>query len=98
MLSVNQVANIPVTLKVGSVSEQVTVNADAPLLNTESGTVGQLINNLSIENLPLNGRATQDLLYLTAGAANETGVYCLTNCQGGVDPNEEDADPFWRDY
>lgn len=90
-LTVNQAVNIPVVLKVGSVSEQVTVTGEAPLLDTETATVGQLISNKSIVNLPLNGRQPQALLFLAAGTVNETGKYCLTNCQGGVYPGEQDA-------
>ncbi len=90
-LTVNQTVNIPVTLKVGGASEQVTVDAEAPLLDTETGTVGQLTSNKSIVDLPLNGRAPQALLFLAAGTVNETGNYCLTNCQGGVYPGEQDA-------
>ncbi len=90
-LTVNQAVNIPVTLKVGGTSEVVTVDAEAPLLDTESGTVGQLTSNKSILDLPLNGREPQALLFLAAGTVNETGKYCLANCQGGVYPGEQDA-------
>ncbi len=90
-LTVDQTVSIPVKLAVGGVSEQVTVAADAQLINTESGTVGQLIGTKSIEDLPLNGRQPQALLFLAAGTINETGNYCLVNCQGGVYPGEQDA-------
>ena len=90
-LTVDQPVNIPVRLQVGSVKEQVTVAADAELINTESGTVGQLINSKTIVDLPLDGREPQSLLFLSAGTVNETGNYCLVNCQGGVYPGEQDA-------
>ena len=90
-LTVDHPESVSVSLKVGGVSEQVTVTADAALINTESGTVGQLINSSSIQDLPLNGREPQALLFLAAGTVNETGNYCLVNCQGGVYPGEQDA-------
>ncbi len=90
-LTVDQPVNIPVRLQIGSVLEQVTVASDAELINTESGTVGQVINSKKIVDLPLNGRTPQSLLFLTAGTVNETGNYCLVNCQGGVYPGEQDA-------
>jgi hypothetical protein len=90
-LTVDQTVNIPVRLRVGSVQEQVTVTGDADLVNTESGTVGQLINSKKIVDLPLDGRQPQALLFLAAGTVNETGNYCLVNCQGGVYPGEQDA-------
>jgi hypothetical protein len=90
-LTIDQPLNVPVKLKVGGVNEQVLVAADADLINTESGTVGQLIDSKNIVDLPLNGREPQALLFLAAGTVNETGNYCLVNCQGGVYPGEQDA-------
>ena len=90
-LTVDQPVNIPVRLQIGNVQEQVTVAADAELINTESGTVGQLISSKNIVDLPLDGREPQTLLFLAAGTVNETGNYCLVNCQGGVYPGEQDA-------
>lgn len=90
-LTVGQAVNIPVRMQIGSVREQVTVAADAELINTESGTVGQLISSKKIVDLPLDGRQPQALLFLAAGTVNESGNYCLVNCQGGVYPGEQDA-------
>jgi hypothetical protein len=90
-LVVDQPVSVPVTLRIGDVSQQVTVASDAELVNTESGTVGQLISSKAIVDLPLDGREPQSLLFLSAGTVNETGNYCLVNCQGGVYPGEQDA-------
>lgn len=90
-LVLDQTANVPVQLKVGDLSQQVTVSADAELVNTQSGTVGQLIDQRRIVDLPLDGRQPQNLLFLSAGTVNETGNYCLVNCQGGVYPGEVDG-------
>ena len=90
-LQVNQVANVPVTLRVGDLSQQVTVASEAELVTTQSAAVTQVINTQRILDLPLNGRQPAALLFLTAGALDETGKYCLVNCQGGVYPGEQDA-------
>jgi carboxypeptidase family protein/TonB-dependent receptor-like protein len=90
-LTVDQPVNIPVKLQIGNVTEQVNVSGNAELVNTESGTVGQLIDTKKIVDLPLDGRQPQALLFLAAGTINETGRYCLVNCQGGVYPGEQDA-------
>lgn len=90
-LAVNQVANVPVTLKVGDVNQQITVSADAELVSTQTASVSQVVNTQRIVDLPLNGRNPQALLFLAAGALDETGKYCLVNCQGGVYPGEQDA-------
>src|SRR5579872_865075 len=90
-LVLDETANIPVRLQVGDISQQVSVSADAELVNTESGTVGQLVDQKKITDLPLDGRQPQNLLFLSAGTVNETGNYCLVNCQGGVYPGEIDG-------
>ncbi len=62
-LVLDQTANVPVALNVGNLSQEVTVAADAELLNTQSGTVGQLIDQKRIVDLPLDGRQPQNLLF-----------------------------------
>ena len=90
-LVLDQTATVPIQLTVGNLSQAVTVSADAELSNTQSGTVGQLIDQRRIVDLPLDGRQPQNLLFLSAGTVNETGNYCLVNCQGGVYPGEVDG-------
>jgi len=91
ILNVNEVATQNVALQVGAVSQQVTVSANATVLTTGTSTVAQLIDEKKILDLPLDGRQPQELLFLSAGALNETGNYCLVNCQGGVYPGEQDG-------
>jgi len=55
-LVVGQHANLPVALKVGAVTEQVTVMEEAPLVNTSSSEVSGVVGEKAIEELPLNGR------------------------------------------
>jgi len=90
-LVVDQSASVPVHLQLGNVTEQVNVSANAQMITTETGMVGQLIDQKRIIDLPLNGRQPQTLLFLAPGTVNETGKYCLVNCQGGVYPGEQDA-------
>ena len=55
-LGVDQRARIDLKLEVGSVSESVTIEARAPLLQTSSSELGTTVTNQQIEALPLNGR------------------------------------------
>jgi hypothetical protein len=54
-------------LVVGSISESITVEGGAPLVDTESATVSTVVDRNFAENLPLNGRSFQSLIQLTPG-------------------------------
>jgi hypothetical protein len=60
---------VDVVLQPGVVAETVTVSQDASLLRTETGSLGQVIRNRKIVNLPLNGRNFLSLVTLSAGVA-----------------------------
>lgn len=57
-----------VTLEVGTANQQVTVNAVAPMLESESAVVGQVIASRQILDMPLNGRNFLQLASLSSGA------------------------------
>jgi hypothetical protein len=67
-LEVDQRARFDVSLKVGSVSENISVQAETPVVNTDTGSIGQVIQNRTILDLPLNGRDFTALAALTPGA------------------------------
>lgn len=67
ILNVGQQARVDVRLDVGSVSETVEVVADASLLETVNSTLGKVVDNKRITELPLNTRNVFSLLYLTPG-------------------------------
>ena len=68
-VQVGQSARVEVAMKVGEVTSTVEVTSSAPLLDTESGTLGHVVTNTQIVNLPLNGRSYYELARLTPGAA-----------------------------
>src|SRR5262249_49804487 len=67
ILHVQDALEINFEMTVGSVSDTVTVEAGAPLANTESATVSTVVDRTFVENLPLNGRSFQTLITLTPG-------------------------------
>jgi len=91
VLSVGQAATQDVRLQVGRVDQQMVVTANASMVTTDSATVGQLIDQKEISELPLNGRYVQELVFLAPGAVNVTSSYCAANCEGGVFPSEQYA-------
>lgn len=63
-LNIAERAVVNVTLRLGAVTEQVTISASAaPLLEQETASLGQVITRKAINDLPLNGRN-----YITLGA------------------------------
>ena len=68
ILSVNQVASLPVVLTVGSPQQLVEVQADAALVQT-TNDLGETVHEREILDLPLNGRNFSQLGLLLPGAA-----------------------------
>src|ERR1700739_3188460 len=73
-VSVDQVSTINLTLKVGSVSEVVTVTAGTELVEPSNSTVGQLITAPTIDRVPLLTRNVFDLIQLSAGVTPANGT------------------------
>jgi hypothetical protein len=72
-VQVGQSVRADAELTVGAISETVEVNSSAPLLDTESGTLGHVVTNTQIVNLPLNGRSFYELAKLMPGSASLPG-------------------------
>lgn len=68
VLQVGQIPRIDFALAVGNVTETVEVTGGAPVLETESTSVGTVIENKRIVELPLNGRNYLQLASLIPGA------------------------------
>ena len=80
VLQVAQEARVNVALQVGEVSESVTVASAAPLVNSENSTVGGVITEKRVLDMPLNGRNFMQLTLLTGGI-DEGGS---SNAKGGI--------------
>src|SRR5438067_146113 len=59
-------------MQVGSISQTVTVEGGAPMVNTTNATVSTVVDQTYIKNMPLNGRSFQDLILLTPGIVTQT--------------------------
>jgi len=70
VLEIGDVRKLDVVLEVGQTSESVNVEAEAPLLQASDSTVGDVINNKQIEDLPLNGRDYLQLANLSSGTVS----------------------------
>jgi hypothetical protein len=69
-LAVGQAAVVDLPLEVGAVAEQVTVTAEAPVVNTTTASISGLVGEKEVKELPLNGRSFDNLITLNPGAIN----------------------------
>ncbi len=79
VLQVHQIARIEIKMEVGALTETVKVSAAAPLLEASNAVIGQVVNNTSIVNLPLNQRYPYSLVLLVPGARGTVGNNNLGN-------------------
>ena len=73
VIELGRVARLDLSMQLGGVAESVNVSSAALLLDSESGTVGQFIENKSITDMPLNGRRVGELLGMAGGAVFVSG-------------------------
>src|SRR5579885_1700504 len=86
-LRVNQRAEVNLQLQVGQVTDTVEVAASAPLLESQSSTLGSVIDTQLTEELPLNGRNFVQLATLSPGV-NGTGYSVSGTIMSGTRPDD----------
>jgi hypothetical protein len=67
-LTVGGELEINMALKVGQAAEKVEVTAEAPMVDTQTGTIAGLVDDREIRDLPLNGRSLDQLISLESSA------------------------------
>lgn len=72
-LQVGQNAQINIPLDVGQVAETVEIRSEALLVDTGGATLGAVIENRRVRDLPLNGRNALALTLLTPGVVSNAG-------------------------
>jgi hypothetical protein len=87
LLVVGQDATADLTLKIGNVSEQIKVVADAPIVNATTQDISGLVGEKEVKELPLNGRSYDLLLTINPGVVNfsweKTGGIGVSNSTTG---------------
>ncbi len=77
-LEVGQEATISLILEVGSPGQTVTVAEEAPLVQTSSSTLGGVVNEQQVLDLPLNGRNLVTLTLMQPGVTQTSVIPALT--------------------
>ncbi len=86
-LSVGRTTTISPQLEVGSITQQVTVEAAAAVLHPSDTSQSTVVDQHLISNLPLNGRRYTDFVLLTPNvtADGQFGLVSIAGQQGGAD-------------
>lgn len=92
-VAVENAVRIDVAMEVGASTETVEVTSQTPLLQTESGEVSDSVEGERVQQIPLNGRNTMNLLTLTPGvvAAAPSGASALNM-------GTHTGNAVWSDY
>ena len=86
-LQINQQASLDFKLEIGQVSDTVEVTAAAPLLESESSSLGTVVSEKLVNQLPLNGRNFIQLATLSPGV-NGVGFSAGGTIMSGARPDD----------
>jgi hypothetical protein len=68
VVTVDNATVVQLTLRVGSAAQSITVTAAAPLVDTTSSSMGEVLDARDVTNLPLNGRVFSQLVQTVPGS------------------------------
>jgi hypothetical protein len=71
-LLANRSVRVDLTLEPGAIAQSVEVQAGAPVVNSESATIGNILESGTIVTLPLNGRTLDRLIRISAGVTTDS--------------------------
>jgi len=88
VLEVGKEVRVDLTPQTGDQTQTVTVTESIPLVDTATSNLGGTLNNVDINDLPLNGRNYQSLLGLRPGVMLQPGGSPWTQSTNGIRPDE----------
>ena len=100
-LRVEDVLRVDVVLQVGQLTETVSVEATAPVVSTDSSTLGGVVDHKTVTELPLNGRDFNQLSLMVPGVNSGTTKGTASNASGSsamsVNGNRAQSNNFMID-
>lgn len=90
-LQVQQQANADVTLSVGDVTTSVVVAGETPRLDAVNATLGRVVENVSVLNMPLSSRSVLDLAVTAPGVVGSPGGTGTNFLSNGVRNSQSDV-------
>ena len=82
-LTLGESLRLDITLKVGSISSEVTVSSTATMVNTSSQTLSGLVDDRRVQDLPLNGRNVMSLARILPGILQVSAPQEMDNTRAG---------------
>src|SRR5690606_29926473 len=82
-LVVGQNARVDLALPIGDITEEVHVTAEVPDVDTRSATVGEVVDRVRIQELPLSGRNPMQLAAVVPGVISVSAPAIVTNARSG---------------
>ncbi|HLJ13227.1 MAG TPA: carboxypeptidase regulatory-like domain-containing protein [Bryobacteraceae bacterium] len=96
-VQVNENRRVPIQLALGTVTENVTVQAEVAQVETRSGALKDVIDSHRIVELPLNGRNPLQLQYLVAGSGGITAAGQAENDSVSINGSRANANNYTLD-
>jgi len=93
-VDVGQKATVDVVLELGQTRQTVEVTANAPLLETTTGGMGQVLNQQHLDAMPLNGRGIFVLTQLAEGVTWQVPTFGATGTSG-LRPFDNQGESAW---
>src|SRR4051812_32549626 len=90
-LRINDRVDLNFELEVGQTTESIQVTADAPLLDTASSSLGQVVDTRRIQDLPTFGGSVMTLVQLAPGVINTTDMRLAKSGSFSINKNSQIA-------
>jgi hypothetical protein len=94
-VEVDNTVRVDAVLQVGSATETVEVTTQPPLLQTDSGTLGSMVEGKQVTEMPLNGRNVMNLVGLVAGVVPQGATSGSTTLNANLGTRSSN---FWANY
>jgi hypothetical protein len=97
-LRVSETVELNLALEVGAITESVDVTAETPLLDTASATLGQVIDERRILDLPVSGGNPVELAFLTPGVITNRGMIPMKAAFNATAISAEGSPAFTNEF
>jgi len=95
---VSDQVELNITLELGQVTEAVEVTAETPLLETATASLGQIIDQRRIQDLPLMGGSPVELMFLTPGVISNRALTMFKSAFSATEISANGSPSFTNEF